>query len=135
MREHEAFEASWVLPAWEQQRAELDAERLGLRGQAMGLSAGSAAGDLLELLDDKHLDRDTKPVESGAAGSTSAEIRACVEDGHGHVTFTDLPDDGAEFFTIYEPDSDGLPRRAGLGVHAGGVHVTPNVTLGAEVKT
>ncbi len=57
MREHEAFEASGVLPAWEQQRAELDAERLGLHGQAMGLSAGSEAGDLLELLADQPVDQ------------------------------------------------------------------------------
>jgi hypothetical protein len=110
MREHEAFEASGVLAAWEQQRAELDAERLSLHGQAMGLSAGSEAGDLLELLDDQHLDRDTKPVESSAAGSTGVEVRACVEDEHGHVTSTDVPDDEAEFFTVYEPGSDGLPQ-------------------------
>jgi len=113
-REHEAFEASGVLRAWEQQRAELDAERLDLHGRAMGLSAGSEAGDLLELLADQHLDqqldRDTKPVDSAAAGSTGAEIRACVEDEHGHVASTDVPDDEAEFFTVYEPDRDGLPQ-------------------------
>jgi hypothetical protein len=110
VREHAAFEASGVLPAWEQQRAELDAERLGLHGRAMGLSAGSEAGDLLELLADQQLDRDTKPVDSAASGATAAEIRACVEDEHGHVTSTDVPDDEAEFFTVYEPDSDGLPQ-------------------------
>jgi len=104
-REQEAFEASGVQRAWEQQRAELDAERLELHGQAMGLSAGSEAGDLLELLADQH----TKPVDSAAAG-TGAEIRACVEDEHGHVTSTDVPDDEAEFFTVYEPDRDGLPQ-------------------------
>ena len=38
MREHEAFEASGVLPAWEQERAVLDAERLGLHAGRMGLS-------------------------------------------------------------------------------------------------
>jgi hypothetical protein len=75
----------------------------------MGLSAGSEAGDLLELLADQHLDRDTKQVDSAAAG-TGAEIRAYVEDEHGHVTSTDVPDDEAEFFTVYEPDRDGLPQ-------------------------
>jgi len=108
-REHEAFEVSGVLRAWEQQRAELDAERLDLHGRAMGLSAGSEAGDLLELLADQHLDRDTKQAASAAAG-TGAEIRACVEDEHGHVTSTDVPDDEAEFFTNYESDHDGLPQ-------------------------
>lgn len=75
----------------------------------MGLSAGSEAGDLLELLADQHLDEDTKQVDSAAAG-TGAEIRACVEDEHGHVTSTDVLDDEAEFFTVYEPDRDGLPQ-------------------------
>ncbi|UUW91013.1 hypothetical protein [Pimelobacter simplex] len=110
VREHEAFEASGVLPAWEQQRAELDAERLGLHGQAMGLSAGSEAGDLLELLDDQQADRDTNPDDTAVAGTTGAEVRACVEDEHGHVTSTDVSDDEAEFFTVYGPDSDGLPQ-------------------------
>jgi hypothetical protein len=110
VREHEAFEASGVLRAWEKRRADLDAERLDLHGRAMGLSAGSEAGDLLELLDDQRLDRDTKPVDSAASGATGAEIRACVEDEHGHVTSTDVADDEAEFFTVYEPDRDGLPQ-------------------------
>ena len=92
VREHEAFEASGVLPAWEQQRAVLDAERLGLHGQAMGLSAGSEAGDLLELLDDQQLEGDTHRVDSAAAGPAGAEVRACVEDEHGDVTSTDVPD-------------------------------------------
>lgn len=110
MREHEVFKASGVLQAWEQQRAELDAERLSLHGRAMSLSAGSDAGDLLELLDEQELDRDTKPVDSAAAGSTGAEVRACVEDEHVHVTSTDVRDDEGEFFTVYEPDSDGPPQ-------------------------
>ncbi|MEI2808725.1 MAG: hypothetical protein V9F00_00510 [Nocardioides sp.] len=79
VREHEAFEASGVLLAWERQRAQLDAERLGLHGQAMGLSAGSEAGDLLELLDDQRLGQDTKLVDRPAAGSPCAEIRACAD--------------------------------------------------------
>jgi len=110
VREHEAFEASGVLPAWQQQRAELDAERLGLHGQAMGLSAGSEAGDLLELLDDPQLEGVTYPADSAAAAPACAAVRACVEDERGHVTSTDVPDDEADFFTVYEGDSDGLPR-------------------------
>lgn len=110
MREHEAFKASGVLQAWEQQRAELDAERLGLHGRAMSLSAGSDAGDLLELLDDQELGRGTKPVDSAAAGSTGAEVGACVEDEHVHVTSPDVRDDAGDFFTVHEPDSDGLPQ-------------------------
>lgn len=76
----------------------------------MGLSAGSEAGDLLELLADEQLDRDTKQVDSAVAGPAGAEVRACVEDEHGHVTSTDVPDDEAGFFTVYGPDSDGLPQ-------------------------
>jgi len=61
-REHEAFEASGVLPAWEEKRAALDAERLALHGQAIALEADYEAGDILELLADQQLDRDTKQV-------------------------------------------------------------------------
>lgn len=110
VREHKAFEASGVLRAWEQQRAELDAERLGLHSQAMGLSTGSAAGDLLELLDDQQLGQDAYPVDTSVAVTPRAEVRACVEDEHGHVTSTDVPEYGAEFFAVYEPDSDGLSQ-------------------------
>jgi len=110
VREHEAFEAGGVLPGWEKRRAQLDAERLGLHGRAMGLSAGSEAGDLLELLDDQLLNRDTKLGDVTAAVSTGAEIRACVEAEHGHVTSTDVPDGEAEFFNVYESDRDGLPQ-------------------------
>jgi hypothetical protein len=52
VREHEAFEASGVLPAWKQQRAALDAERLGLHARALFLDTDSEPGDLLDLLDD-----------------------------------------------------------------------------------
>lgn len=87
VREHEAFEASGVLPAWERQRAQLDAERLGLHGQAMGLSAGSEAGDLLELLSDQQFDQpsdqDTAsarpgllPPAPGSGGSDEAADRS-----------------------------------------------------------
>lgn len=71
VREHEAFEASGVLPGWEKQRAQLDAERLGLHGRAMGLSVGSEAGDLLELLDDQLLNRDTKRGDVAAAAPSA----------------------------------------------------------------
>src|SRR5205085_2357178 len=45
-----------------------------------------------------------------AAGPGGAEVRACVEDEHGDVTSTDVPDVEAEFCTVYEGDSDGLSR-------------------------
>jgi hypothetical protein len=103
VREHVAFEASGVLPAWEQQRAVLDAERLSLHAQALTLDADSEAGDLLELLADQQ-------VGKAAAAPTGAEIRACVEDEYGHVTSTDVADAKAQFFTVYELDDDGLPQ-------------------------
>ncbi|WP_207208468.1 hypothetical protein [Nocardioides glacieisoli] len=55
MREQEAFKASGVLPAWEQKRAVLDAERLGLHARALSVDADSGAGDVLELLDDQRV--------------------------------------------------------------------------------
>src|SRR4051794_39650897 len=47
VREYEAFEASGLRPAWEQQRAVLDAQRLGLHARALSVDAASEAGDLL----------------------------------------------------------------------------------------
>ncbi len=79
MREHETFEASGVLPGWEKRRAQLDAERLGLHGRAMGLSAGSEAGDLLELLDDQLLTSarpGLMPPAPGTCGSEEADARS-----------------------------------------------------------
>lgn len=56
VREHEAFEVSGVLAAWEQRKAALDAERLELHLRALGADAdGGEAGDLLELLEDQQL--------------------------------------------------------------------------------
>lgn len=46
--EHEAFEASGVLPAWEQREAALVAERLELHDRALGHASEGEAGDLLE---------------------------------------------------------------------------------------
>jgi hypothetical protein len=44
VREHEAFEASGVLPAWEEKRAALDAQRLALHGQALTLEGRLRGG-------------------------------------------------------------------------------------------
>jgi len=55
VHEHAAFEASGVLPAWEQQKAALEAERLELHDCALGAGADGESGDLLELLEDQQL--------------------------------------------------------------------------------
>jgi hypothetical protein len=61
VRELEAFEVSGVLPAWEQQRAVLEAERLDLHARALSLEAGAEAGDLLELLEDQQVGAAERP--------------------------------------------------------------------------
>jgi hypothetical protein len=77
VREHEAFEASGVLPAWEQKRAVLDAERLGLHARALSVDADSEAGDLLELLDDQKVDGTAEKLgTAAAAGPPSLTDRA-----------------------------------------------------------
>lgn len=70
VREHEAFEASGVLPAWEQKRAFLDAERLGLHSRALSVHADSEAGDLLELLDDQKVDGSAEKLGTAAAAAS-----------------------------------------------------------------
>jgi hypothetical protein len=101
VREHEAFEASEVLPAWETTASGAGCRAASPSRSGRGLSAGADAGELLELLDDQQLDqqldRDTNPVDSSSAGSTGTEVRACAQDEHGHVTPTDVPDGEAEF--------------------------------------
>lgn len=69
VREHQAFEASGVLPAWEQKRAVLDAERLGLHARALSVDADSEAGDLLELLDDQKVDGSAEKLGTAAAAA------------------------------------------------------------------
>ena len=114
LREHEAFEASGVLPAWEQKRATLDEERLSLHAQALALEADSEAGDLLELLADQRVQHDAgKVTRPPAAAPTGFEIRACVEDEHGDVTSAEVSDAEAAFITLYEVDHDGLPQAIG----------------------
>ena len=77
--EHEAFEASGVLPAWEQKRAVLDAERLGLHARALFVDADSEAGDLLELLDDQTVDGSAETLgTAAAAGSPSSTGRPAL---------------------------------------------------------
>lgn len=65
--EHKAFEASSVLPAWEQKRVVLEAERLGLHARALSVDADSEAGDLLELLDDQKVDGSAEKLGTAAA--------------------------------------------------------------------
>jgi hypothetical protein len=65
VREHEEFEASGVLPAWEQQKTALESERLGLHDQALRAKSVEEAGDLLELLDDQQLGQ---PLAAAPAG-------------------------------------------------------------------
>lgn len=55
VRELEAFNASGVLPAWEQKEAGLDAERLELHERALSAVLDQEPADLLELLEDHHL--------------------------------------------------------------------------------
>jgi hypothetical protein len=75
--EHEDFEASGVLPAWEQRRAVLDAEWLGLHARALRVDADSEAGDLLELLDDQEVDGSAEKLRTAAAsGPPSSTDRA-----------------------------------------------------------
>lgn len=69
VREHEAFEASGVLPAWEQKRAVLDAERLGMHARALSVDADSEAGDLLELLDDQKVDGSAEKLGTAAVAA------------------------------------------------------------------
>ena len=71
--EHEAFKASGVLPAWEQKRALLDAERLGLHARALSVDADSEAGDLLELLDDQKRDRSAEKPGTAAGPPSSTD--------------------------------------------------------------
>lgn len=65
IRELEAFDASGVLPDWEQTYAALNAERLALHEQALSAVLDHEPDDLLELLEDDHLRR--------SAGRTPAE--------------------------------------------------------------
>lgn len=79
MREHEAFEASGVLPAWQQKRAVLDAERLGLHARALSVDADSEAGDLLELLDDQKVAGSAEKLgTAAAAGPPSSTDRPAL---------------------------------------------------------
>lgn len=54
--ELQAFDASGALQDWEQRRAELHGERLGLHARALAPRGGDEAGDLLDLLDEQHAD-------------------------------------------------------------------------------
>lgn len=84
VREHEAFGASGVLPAWEQKRAVLDAEQLGLHARALSVDADSGAGDLLELLDDQEVDGNAEQLGTAtAAGPPSSTDRPALRPSPG----------------------------------------------------
>jgi hypothetical protein len=75
VREHEAFEASGVLPAWDQRNAALEAERLELHARALGADAGVEAGDLLELLGDQQFGQSVIAVAGLASTGDEADAR------------------------------------------------------------
>ncbi|GAW54779.1 hypothetical protein [Nocardioides sp. PD653] len=89
VRELEAFEASGALQAWEQTRAELDAQRLGLHQRALATDANRGPVDLLELLEGQHL---------GLAGATESVQPA-------------RPAQNAEFTTRTGTQSEEKPMR------------------------
>ncbi len=76
VREHAAFEASGVLPAWQQRRAALDAERLELHDRALDADAGTEAGDLLELLEDQQLGPTVRDTASPTGTAEPAQLVA-----------------------------------------------------------
>lgn len=81
-REHEAFEASGVLSAWERQRAALDARRLELHDRALGAGADTAAADLLELLEDQRpglLPSAPRRLSAGEQRASTSTARAVPE--------------------------------------------------------
>lgn len=55
VRELQEFEASGVLPAWEQKNAAFSAERLELHERALAVGLDHEPVDLLDLLEDQHL--------------------------------------------------------------------------------
>ncbi|HRD60646.1 MAG TPA: hypothetical protein PLZ93_11285 [Nocardioides sp.] len=55
VRELDAFEASGVLPAWEEKYVELDVQRLELHERALAAVLDQEPADLLDLLEDQHL--------------------------------------------------------------------------------
>jgi hypothetical protein len=72
VRELQEFEASGVLPAWEQKHAALDAERLQLHDQALAAGLDHEPVDLLELLEDQHLGRPAAAPPAEQAHQTRA---------------------------------------------------------------
>ena len=72
IRELEAFDASGVLPDWEQTYAALDAGRLALHEQALSAVLDHEPDDLLELLENDHLGR----LAGGTPTEPEREARA-----------------------------------------------------------
>jgi hypothetical protein len=89
MRELEAFEASGVLPAWEQRREALDAKRMELHARALCADGRAEAGDLLELLEDQQLGQSVapfaaepmRPIGEDRARIAGAEVRRTLPVG------------------------------------------------------
>lgn len=79
VRELDAFDASRVLPAWEEKYAALDVERLELHERAFAAVLDQEPADLLDLLEDQH----PSPRTAEAAGNTNraqVESTTCASD-------------------------------------------------------
>lgn len=79
VRELEAFEASGVLPAWEQKQAALEAERLALHERALGAGGDREPVDLLDLLEDQQLDLPAAATSPVSAEQTEAQPEPTTE--------------------------------------------------------
>lgn len=74
VRELDAFDASGVLPAWEQKYAAFDVDRLALHEQALVAVLDQEPGDLLDLLEDQHLSQPAAKAPVAAARQTCAQV-------------------------------------------------------------
>ena len=79
VRELDAFEASGVLPAWEQQRAALDTERLALHERSLAAGLNQEPLDLLELLEDQHVGQAPATSRRPALQSPTPRLRSQTE--------------------------------------------------------
>lgn len=92
LRELEAFEDSGVLSAWEQTRRALDAERLQLHERALAAVLDQGPADLLELLEDHHLE----PTAATHDQETPMRIRNYTDQQRAALESLGLP----EQFTV-----------------------------------
>jgi len=87
LRELDAFEASGALPAWKAQKAELEAERLGLHARALCADVSGEAGDLLDLLEDEPVTQsapaaavdDSRPAISPPTGPGARDVDSAAQ--------------------------------------------------------